>query len=79
MKIITATLGLAAVLALPAAAFAQTATYTYEYVNTSGAIASITAPDATTALNNAPNLALHSGVIYIANSSQMLPTTPVTL
>ena len=78
MKSLIATLGLAATLALPIAASAQT-TYQYEYVNTSGQIQTITAADATTALNNAPNLALHSGVIYIADSTQMLPNTTVPL
>jgi hypothetical protein len=79
MKTLTATLGLVATLALPLAASAQTTMYTYEYVNTSGQIASISAPDATTALNTAPALALHSGVMYIANSTQALPSMTVSL
>lgn len=78
MKTLVATIGLAATLALPAFASAQT-TYQYQFVNTSGLIASIMAPDATTALNNAPNLAIHSGVMYVANSTQALPVTTVSL
>ncbi len=42
---------------------------TYEYVNTSGGISSVTANNGSNAITLAPNLALHSGVILVDGSS----------
>jgi hypothetical protein len=50
-----------AVLALPS--FASAATYAY--VNTSGNVSTYIANDPMTAIQNAPNISLHSGVLLL--------------
>lgn len=56
---------LAAAVAFPAATFAQT----FAYVNTSGEVTSMEAPDANTALRTAPNADPHSGVIHLTDAN----------
>jgi hypothetical protein len=55
----------AAALALPGAAFAAT----YAYVNTTGDVATVIADDPMTAINIAPAIAVHSGVMLLTSPS----------
>jgi hypothetical protein len=54
---------IAALAALPTASLAAT----YAYVNTSGEVTTVEAPDANTALATAPNIAVHSGVMLLTD------------
>ncbi len=56
-------LGIAASVALPAGAFAQT----YAYVNTAGEVMTTEAASADAALMTAPNLHVHSGVMLVGS------------
>lgn len=64
---------LAATLAMPAAALAAT----YQYVNVNGQLVTETAPDEATALTQPTDIAAHSGVILIEDSSDTIPATTV--
>jgi hypothetical protein len=64
-KVLLSIFALAAVVAAPVAAMAQT----YAYVNTSGEVRTMDADSASQALATAPNLAVHSGVMLIESSS----------
>lgn len=71
MKKILLGLGtLAATLAMPAAALAAT----YQYVNVNGSLSTETAPNEMAALTQPSDIAAHSGVILIEDSSDTLPT-----
>ena len=64
MKKLLGIAALGALIALPtASAFAQT----FAYVNTSGEVTSMEATDANTALNTAPGISLHSGVMLLGS------------
>lgn len=54
-------LALAAVLALPSASLAAT----YAYVNTAGEVMTTEAADPNTAIQTAPGISLHSGVMTV--------------
>lgn len=64
-KVLLSVFALAAVVAVPAATMAAT----YAYVNTSGEVRTVEAATATAALNTAPNLGVHSGVMLIESTS----------
>jgi hypothetical protein len=61
----TGAVATALAVAAPVAAFAQT----FAYVNTSGDVATVEANDPMTAINIAPNRAVHSGVLLLVNPS----------
>lgn len=62
-------LALAAAVAAPATSFAQT----FAYVNASGELMTMDAANATVALQTAPNLHVHSGVMEVsADDSSMV-------
>ena len=70
MKALLITAVTAATLALPVAALAAT----YQYVNTQGVLETETANNATDALTQPTDIALHSGVILVTNTIVTTPT-----
>ncbi len=74
-KLLTTSAIVLGFLAIPAITFAAT----YEYVNTNGAIVTETASNASVALAQAPNIALHSGVMLVPDTTTTTTTTnPIT-
>lgn len=71
MKKVLGMFALAAVAALPAVSFAQT----YAYVNTAGEVSSVDAATASQALVIAPNIGIHSGVMLLNGSTNVLNTS----
>lgn len=64
-KILIGAAALMASAAMPFSAFAAT----YAYVNTAGEVSTVDAADPSTAINVAPNRAVHSGVLLLVTPS----------
>lgn len=73
IKQLTTTIGVFALLVLPAVSSAAT----YLYVGTDGDLHSMEASSATEALATAPNLAVNSGVQLVDSDTKVTPTKPV--
>ncbi len=61
-------LALAAVVAVPASSFAAT----YAYVNTAGEVMTVEAATPNAAIQTAPNIAVHSGVMTVGADDAVL-------